>query len=118
MCIRDRYVFTINGFPYGAFHGKPVKSDVYRPDWLEPERMAYTMKLADILAAVLPDDVRGSISTVPGCFAERAPDHSAVVRIADNVRRVGEYLEELDDRTGKHIMLALEPEPPCLPETL
>lgn len=28
------YVFTINGFPYGAFHGTPVKEAVYRPDWL------------------------------------------------------------------------------------
>ena len=32
------YVFTINGFPYGQFHGVPVKEQVYRPDWLEPER--------------------------------------------------------------------------------
>src|SRR5690349_11264949 len=29
------YVFTINGFPYGAFHGVAVKENVYRPDWLE-----------------------------------------------------------------------------------
>src|SRR4051812_44733868 len=29
------YVFTINGFPYGAFHGTVVKENVYRPDWLE-----------------------------------------------------------------------------------
>src|SRR5438132_878800 len=31
----DLYVFTINAFPYGAFHGTRVKEDVYRPDWLE-----------------------------------------------------------------------------------
>src|SRR5437762_1853258 len=42
----DLYVFTINGFPYGTFHGEPVKKAVYRPDWLEPERMTYTLKLA------------------------------------------------------------------------
>ena len=23
----DLYVFTLNGFPYGAFHGTPVKAD-------------------------------------------------------------------------------------------
>ena len=34
----DLYVFTINGFPYGPFHGRPVKEDVYLPDWLDPER--------------------------------------------------------------------------------
>ena len=36
------YVFTINAFPYGPFHGTPVKEAVYRPDWLEPERRRYT----------------------------------------------------------------------------
>ena len=29
----DLYVFTINGFPYGPFHGTRVKEDVYQPDW-------------------------------------------------------------------------------------
>ena len=27
------YVFTINGFPYGNFHGTRVKEQVYVPDW-------------------------------------------------------------------------------------
>ena len=29
------YVFTINAFPYGPFHGTRVKEDVYQPDWLD-----------------------------------------------------------------------------------
>ena len=32
------YVFTINGFPYGEFHGTRVKEQVYRPDWTSRER--------------------------------------------------------------------------------
>ncbi len=35
---RDCYVFTINGFPYGSFHGTRVKEEVYRPDWTTPDR--------------------------------------------------------------------------------
>src|SRR5437762_1481267 len=27
------YVFTMNGFPYGNFHGEVVKENVYKPDW-------------------------------------------------------------------------------------
>ena len=50
------YVFTINGFPYGPFHGTRVKEDVYQPDWRFPERLAYSNRLADLLAALLPDD--------------------------------------------------------------
>ena len=38
---RGLFVFTINGFPYGAFHGTRVKENVYRPDWTTPERLAY-----------------------------------------------------------------------------
>lgn len=107
------YVFTINGFPYGVFHGQPVKEAVYRPDWLEDERLAYTKQLADILAALLPEGVTGSISTVPGCFKPRAsPD--VVPRIA----AAGAYLADIERRTGKRIVLALEPEPCCMVETI
>src|SRR6185369_17750876 len=57
------YVFTVNGFPYGRFSGAPVKEAVYRPDWLEDERLAYTNRLARILAELLPPDCDGSVST-------------------------------------------------------
>src|SRR4029079_10651846 len=49
------YVFTINGFPYGAFSGGVVKERVYRHDWLEDERLAYSGRLAGLLAALVPD---------------------------------------------------------------
>ena len=38
----DSYVFTINGFPYGSFHGTRVKEKVFQPDWTSPERVSYT----------------------------------------------------------------------------
>ena len=31
---KNCYVFTINGFPYGNFHGTRVKEQVYLPDWI------------------------------------------------------------------------------------
>ena len=34
------YVFTINGFPYGPFHGTRVKEEVYLPDWLDDARLS------------------------------------------------------------------------------
>ena len=64
----DLYVFTINAFPYGSFHGTRVKEQVYEPDWREEERLHFTNRCADILAALLPDGHEGSISTVPGAF--------------------------------------------------
>ena len=57
------YVFTINGFPYGPFHGTQVKEDVYLPDWKDDERLHYTNQLADLFAQFLPKGMSGSIST-------------------------------------------------------
>jgi hypothetical protein len=109
------YVFTINGFPYGDFHGTRVKEAVYRPDWLERERIAYTDALADLLGQLVPEGITGTISTVPGCFRARGGDGRA---IAAHLEACAAHLAEIAARDGKHLVLALEPEPACLLETL
>jgi sugar phosphate isomerase/epimerase len=111
------YVFTLNGFPHGAFHGTRVKEQVYRPDWLEPERVRYTAVLARVLARLLPDGMSGSISSVPGCFRPRGAEPGARRAVAENVARAAQDLVRLEQETGRFIALALEPEPGCLFET-
>ena len=61
----DCYVFTMNGFPYGGFHNTVVKDQVHAPDWLSADRVAYTIRLAQILTSLLPEGVDGGISTSP-----------------------------------------------------
>lgn len=116
---RALYVPTINGFPHGAFHGVAVKEAVYLPDWRDPARLAYTCDLADILAALLPEDghVTGSISTVPGAFRPAIQGPADVERMASHLRKHAAHLHALRERTGKTISLALEPEPFCYLET-
>jgi sugar phosphate isomerase/epimerase len=111
------YVFTINGFPYGPFHGAPVKAAVYRPDWAEAERARYTEDLAEILAALLPDGLAGSISTVPGGFMRDRPSAADVALVARQLLDQAVMLHRLSETRGKDIALALEPEPCCLLET-
>jgi sugar phosphate isomerase/epimerase len=114
------YVFTINGFPYAACSGTRVKERVYRPDWLEDERLDYSNTLAGLLAALLPEEQReleGSVSTVPGCFEERGASGAAGPRVAERLRAHAAYLLRLHARTGRVVTLALEPEPHCLLET-
>ncbi|HEY0195039.1 MAG TPA: metabolite traffic protein EboE, partial [Kofleriaceae bacterium] len=118
LAAHDLYVFTINGFPYGTFHGVPVKEAVYRPDWREPERLAYTRQLADLLAQLLPQGVDGSISTVPGCFRPRGDDPRALAEIAENLRAAAAHCAAIERRTGARITIAIEPEPCCVIETL
>jgi hypothetical protein len=114
----DLYVFTINGFPYGPFHGRPVKEQVYLPDWLDPERLAYTDQLADVLAALVPDGVEGTISTVPGAFAPRVGGEADQERMARALLDHVAHLVRLRDSTGRRVALALEPEPSCFLETI
>lgn len=114
----DYYVFTLNGFPYGPFHGQSVKDGAYRPDWTDPVRLEYTNRLADILAELLPAGVRGSISTVPGTFKPWAETAGAVEKMAENLVRHVCHLVGIHGSSGQDIALALEPEPYCYLETI
>ena len=111
------YCFTLNGFPYGAFHQTRVKERVYLPDWLSPERLRYTQVLARLLSELLPIGVNGSISTVPGCFKDHASDEAAEQSIANALVDLTATLVDLERSKGRHIALALEPEPECFLET-
>jgi len=114
---QDSYVFTVNGFPYGAFHGTQVKANVYRPDWSSEHRLDYTCAIADVLANLGPPDDFGSISTVPGTFREWAnPDtHSAIVH---NLLNCVAHCMQVKRQSGVTIAVALEPEPACMLETV
>jgi hypothetical protein len=111
----NSFVPTLNGFPHGSFHGSAVKQNVYLPDWRNGERPDYTVRLADLLDSWLPENVQGSISTVPVGFKRGFSDESGAVRA--NLMRVLEHLDRLRQKSGKLILLALEPEPGCLLET-
>ena len=114
----DYYVFTINGFPYGTFHGQPVKEGAYRPDWSDPARLAYSNRLADLLARLLPEGLTGSVSTVPGTFKPWIAGEATISAIVHNLVEHAAHLVALEARGGKRIVLALEPEPYCLLETI
>ncbi|HEY0462622.1 MAG TPA: metabolite traffic protein EboE, partial [Polyangiaceae bacterium] len=111
------YCFTLNGFPYGAFHGTRVKERVYLPDWQAPERVRYTQVLARILAELLPVGVAGSISTVPGCFKPNSKGPESERAMASAMIEVVATLVEIARSGDRQIALALEPEPECLLET-
>jgi hypothetical protein len=86
----DFYVFTINAFPYGPFHGRRVKEDVYQPDWLTPERLAYTNRAAE----------RAACHGGPNGSTCRKPRQTeAAERPGDRARaRAGAVLFSRDDR--------------------
>ena len=106
------YIFSINGFPYGQFHGSRVKEQVYSPDWTFDSRVEYTNLLFDILAKILPSGMSGSVSTLPGSFKEFIQDDTQQGNvIIENLARCGKHINDLIEKTGKDLHLGLEPEP-------
>ena len=104
--------YTINGFPYGAFHGTRVKEQVFAPDWSDPARAAYTRQLFDLLCELLPEGAEGSVSTVPGSFKEfvaAAPDRLPAILSA--LRAFADTLEDMSAANNLDLHLGLEPEP-------
>jgi hypothetical protein len=117
--LRDHncYVFTINGFPYGKFHGTRVKEQVYAPDWTTRERLDFTNRLFDILARLVPEGVEGSVSTVPCSFKEFISGEEQVAAMRANLWRCIEHMAQLSQRVNRKLHLGLEPEPLCFLET-
>ena len=107
---------TMNGFPYGPFHGERVKEEVYLPDWRAEERLQYTCALADLMAEINPEGAFLSLSTVPGAF--RPNGAGAEAAMAEMMLRAAAYLVKLEAETGRRVALALEPEPCCFLETI
>lgn len=107
----DCYVFTINGFPFGQFHGTRVKENVYRPDWTDPRRLEYTKQLFDLLALLVPPGVEGSVSTSPGSFKEfiTSPDQEFAMRA--NFWNCVEHIAAVSEKSNRQLHLGVEPEP-------
>jgi sugar phosphate isomerase/epimerase len=104
----NAYVYTINGFPYGAFHGTRVKEKVYQPDWTTNERLSYTLNLFNIIAELAPRNCGGSVSTLPGSFKEFEADEE---QIFAKLYACGEHIALLTEQYEKDLHLGLEPEP-------
>lgn len=125
-------VYTINGFPYGDFHGAVVKTAVYEPTWATQERYDYTLALATILSELLPDGAdEGSISTLPLGWPAPPPeknqrknlehqarlDETFSTACAARLTDLSHYLARIELDTGKCIHIDLEPEPGCCIDT-
>lgn len=110
--------YTINGFPYDNFHQPIVKHQVYKPTWWQQERLDYTKQLAAVLAELLPESQStGSISTLPIGWPSEVTAPAQLDQAGSNLRELSDYLQQLESRSGRRIVVALEPEPGCIIDT-
>ena len=117
----DLYVFTINGFPYGAFHGARVKEQVYAPGLAgrAPARLHATAWRRSS-PTLLPADA-GSTAASARCRARfgRGAGSPATARRSPSdccgtSRRWSRSRRDRHDASRS----ALEPEPWCVLETV
>lgn len=118
---QDCYVFTMNGFPYGGFHNVVVKDQVHTPDWTTADRVAYTIRLFRLLAALLPEGMEGGISTAPLSYklwsTRCEEERSSVTESATlNLLLVVEQLVRIRRAGGPLLHIDIEPEPDGLLE--
>ncbi len=111
----DCYVFTMNGFPYGNFHGEPVKDKVHVPDWTTKERLEYTLRLFKQLDFLAPEGMECGISTSPVSykhwFDTEAGKNQAFAQGAENMVKVALELYKTEKESGRYMHLDVEPEP-------
>ncbi|MCX2741031.1 metabolite traffic protein EboE [Pontibacter anaerobius] len=116
------YVFTMNGFPYGGFHHQAVKDHVHKPDWTTQDRLDYTLRLARILAELLPEGMEGGISTSPLSYKpwlleeDEQKVKATYTQATQNLVKLVAELVKLKEETGKIIHIDIEPEPDGLLE--
>lgn len=101
-------VFTLNGFPYGAFHGTRVKENVFLPDWSTSERLHYTKQLFLLLDEWAPPERDISVSTLPASHKSFRRSNDDLLPV---IREMGRFLEKLSSESGRDCHLGFEPEP-------
>ena len=82
-----------------------VKDKVHYPDWTNSDRLAYTMRLFDILSELLPFGLDGGVSTSPISYRWWHKDDSALenakILACDHLADLMVHLVNLKTRTGK-----------------
>lgn len=116
----DLYVFTMNGFVYGSFHGEKVKDEVYKPDWNTEDRFHYTSAMIQLLAELTPKNSEGSISTSPISYKywdiEPSERDSLIRQSCRKLAELAHKMAEIQKRDQKDIHVDIEPEPDCFLE--
>jgi sugar phosphate isomerase/epimerase len=105
-------VGSLNLFPLCDFQAEVVKTKVYSPHWLEPERHRLTEIGARFVAEHLKPSKKFCISTLAGLYhAEGQCSESTFEQLGGAYSFFADTLAQIKEETGCHITLCLEPEP-------
>ena len=115
---------SVDAFPVSAPKKGVYKNGIYVPDWSSRARLAATIEIARIAAALVPEGTRVTLTTLTGTYRGWAGADSPSVEesCARNLLDCAQDLDMLSAESGRELVLALEPEPfttaEALPDTL
>ncbi|MCC7015167.1 MAG: metabolite traffic protein EboE [Planctomycetes bacterium] len=116
--------FTYNAFPSGDFDAVGLKARVFEPTWFTEQRLQYTLDVAQLAARLgrcSGSERHVSISTHTGAHSSAVPPSErgdACRRAFANWVASAIAFARLERDWGTRLVLALEPEPRALVESL
>lgn len=106
------YVCSLEAWTCGArFRSLGPGQSVTRSDWTSPDRLRYTKLLLDLLAALVPDGVPGTVQAGPGAFKQAIQTTAPANALQAQLWSAIEHVDRLQSRTHKVLRLSLSPEP-------
>lgn len=118
MLALDVPLWTLNVFPFEGFHEEVVKTAVYQPDWADEQRLLYTRRCAEVGASLMAAGETLPLSTLPLGYRSESQAPADLRVMARNLARAASMLAGVEAETGVRCVLAIEPEPNCLLETV
>lgn len=109
---------TLNVFPFAGFHEAVVGPRVYLPSWAEEDRVEYTKNAAEAVVHFVAAGSTIPLSTLPLGYEPNGAPRLDRRKCARNLARIASAFADLEARTGVRAVLALEPEPMCVLETI
>ncbi|MBL8857759.1 MAG: metabolite traffic protein EboE [Planctomycetes bacterium] len=109
--------FTYNAFPSGGFHEDGLKAGVFKPTWKDGDRLKFTVSVARAAAQLAlatklsAPGAHLSISTHSGMFGASVKSPRDLDDCAQQLARAVDELARIEEATGVHTVLSLEPEP-------
>ena len=112
----DLYLYTVERLSVRAVQGHASsRSRSTSRTGARRSARSYTIDVADVLADVVDGRHPPSIQTAPLGFKPNVTGPDVVASYTEHVLHVAAHLVELEQRTGRTVTLAIEPEPLLLP---
>lgn len=106
------YVCSLDGWSCGAcLHPPSPNQPEEHTDWTHPDQLRYTKLLLDLLAALLPEGVPGTVQVGPAAFKRAIQTGAQANALQAHLWAAVEHADKLQRQSRKRLRVSLSPEP-------